>query len=140
MPKVKYQVIIDAMKKYVDFETFNIDVKDLTTNIKKIIDNVNTKFNLLVVLEASGDAFSTLNQLIQDLIIIIEKVQNEMGGFDNDKKKALIKFLDDQIDLPFFFEWVDNKVIAQAIDAAVSYLNDEYGHNWDILTGDIKKQ
>ena len=45
-------------------------------------------------------------------------------------KKALVKFLDDQIDLPWLLESIDNIVINKVIDSAVEHYNVYIGHDW----------
>ena len=49
---------------------------------------------------------------------------------DAEKKKALVKFLDDAIDLPFWAEPFDGLVLDLAIDGIVGYYNAKLGHGW----------
>ena len=54
----------------------------------------------------------------------VEHICNEAGetGVGPEKKKAVVKFLDDVIQLPFYLEWLDGPAIGALVDLLVSWL------------------
>ena len=65
---------------------------------------------------------------------IIEQViwaeTNLVGKSGAEKKAAVIKKLDDLIQLPAYLEWVDDIVIAWLVDQACEKLNEFTGRNF----------
>ena len=54
----------------------------------------------------------------------------DLGISGSEKKRALVKFLDDCVDVPFFLEPLDGIIIGMAIDGIVAYYNAKLGHGW----------
>jgi len=67
-------------------------------------------------------------KMVVDQVIWAEK--ELIGKSGADKKKAVVKKLDDMIDLPPYLEWVDDIVIAALIDQACEKLNALTAHNF----------
>ena len=57
---------------------------------------------------------------------VIEQVissETEINGSGAEKKAAVVKKLDELIKLPFYLEWVDDKIISSLVDQACEKLN-----------------
>ena len=67
-------------------------------------------------------------KMVVDQVIWAEK--ELIGKSGADKKAAVVKKLDDMIDLPPYLEWVDNIVIAALIDQACEKLNALTAHSF----------
>ena len=65
---------------------------------------------------------------------------NLKGKSGADKKAAVIKRLDDLIVLPFYLEWLDDKIIAWLVDAVCDKLNEVTSHNFDALSHEQRQE
>jgi len=66
-------------------------------------------------------------------IVVVERLALDLADMKisgSEKKKALVKFLDDAVDVPFWLEPIDGMIIGIAIDAAVGALNVTLGRQW----------
>lgn len=66
-------------------------------------------------------------------IVVVEHLAADLGDLGvpgSEKKEALVKFLDDSVDVPFYLEPVDGLIMGIAIDAFVGWLNLTKGHAW----------
>lgn len=61
---------------------------------------------------------------------VIQAEKNLPGKTGAEKRAAVIKKLDDMIQLPAYLEWMDDIIIARAVDYAVAALNKLTGHNF----------
>lgn len=68
---------------------------------------------------------------------VIEQVlwaeKNLKGKNGAEKKKAVIKKLDDMITLPSYLEWVDDAVLSCLVDSVCNKLNLLTGHDFEAL-------
>ena len=74
--------------------------------------------------------------LVDNDYVIRAKTDLALNG--EEKKKVLIKFLDDRIELPWLAESLDNKLIGMVIDNVVEYYNEFIGNDWKELIDDYK--
>ena len=56
--------------------------------------------------------------------------KNLKGKTGAEKRKAVIKKLDDMIVLPSYLEWVDDIIIGKLVDMVCDKLNDFAGHDF----------
>lgn len=75
------------------------------------------------------ERFEQLKTWTIEQIIWAEKNLKDKSGAE--KKAAVIKKLDDLITLPFYLEWMDDKIIAWLVDAICEKLNGIIGHNFE---------
>lgn len=136
--KVNHEKIVEEILEYIDADELRMTVGHIKTSFTGFIGAIGDK-KLLVGFRELQVLIGWLEELVDTTVQIIEKISKEMDGFDEDKKKVLVKFLDDQIDLPFYLEWLDDNIIGNLIDEAVEFLN-EYGWDEDIEKNkEIKK-
>ena len=66
---------------------------------------------------------------------IIEQViwaeVNMKGKTGAEKRAAVVKRLDDLIVLPFYLEWLDDRIIGLAVDMVCNKLNVLYSHHFE---------
>ena len=116
MPLIDVDHFIKGLKEYFDTENMVELVNQLTTGgfkLKKIVVAVS------LVLEA----VKAVEQLAADLDDLDEPVGKQ-------KREAVVKFLDDTFDLPFYLEPFDDNIIGMVVDAIVLYYNTKIGHGW----------
>jgi hypothetical protein len=134
MVQINYDKILDEILQYIEISTFNGSIKALKDNFMFFLNAIKEK-RILSASDHLQDALADLSALIHHLVLVMEKISEEMEDFDEDKREILVKFLDDQIDLPFYLEWIDDNIIRELIDEAVDY----YNHmGWDAKK-EIKK-
>ena len=63
-----------------------------------------------------------------DLVVWAETELKELPGAE--KREAVIRRLDDMLQLPACLEWLDDILIGKVVDLAVSGLNIAFGHNF----------
>jgi len=71
--------------------------------------------------------------LVVEGVKAVEQIAADLGDMSiagSQKKAALVKFLDDVIELPFYAEPFDGPVLSLAIDGIVAYYNVKIGHGW----------
>ena len=116
-------------------------------NTDKLVGGLETYFKseemLTLVKELKEPGL--LSKISTGIAIVMEGVKAvEQIAFDlrdmsikgSEKKKALVKFLDDCVDVPFYLEPIDGIVIGMAIDGIIAYYNIKIGHGW---LGIVKK-
>ncbi len=84
------------------------------------------------------ERFDQLKTWTIEQIIWAEKNLKDKSGAE--KKAAVIKKLDDLIVLPFYLEWMDDKIIAWLIDAICEKLNNAVGHNFEKIDETQEKE
>ncbi len=110
-------------------------------NTDKILEGIKEHFATPKVLQLIEDLkaggllrkISVGIALVVEGIAIVEHISTDladMGVKGSEKKKALVKFLDDAVDLPFYAEPFDGPIISLAIDGIVGYYNAKLGHGW----------
>ena len=66
---------------------------------------------------------------------VVEQVlwaEHELKGKSGtEKKAAVVKKLDELIQLPFYLEWVDDILISYFVDQACELLNAQFSHHFD---------
>jgi len=110
-------------------------------NTEKLLEAIKAYFatpeilDIIERLKSSG----LLNKLRLGLALVLEGIVvveaaavdlSELGITGSEKKEALVKLLDDVVDVPFWAEPFDGMIIGMAIDAAVGYYNIKIGHGW----------
>jgi hypothetical protein len=76
--------------------------------------------------------------LVQECVQVVEKMAADAGeigaGTGKAKKDAIIHFLDEATDLPWYIDktGVDSMIISGAIDAVVTWFNTKIGKDWII--------
>ena len=76
-------------------------------------------------------------QIVEQVIWAEKELVGKSGA---DKKKAVIKKLDDLIKLPAYLEWVDDIVISSLVDQACEKLNNLTAHNFkDAAVNEVDK-
>lgn len=65
----------------------------------------------------AGDIFKMAIETVENICI-----EAGVFGFGKEKKKAVVKFLDDIIRLPFYLEWLDGPAIGAIVDLLVSLI------------------
>lgn len=78
------------------------------------------------------EAQSLLNDILVLLIRTVEQIVADAGAVAAGKEKldAVVKILDDIIQLPFYIEWLDDNIIRIVITQIVSFLNKKFGTDW----------
>lgn len=113
MTSVNTQMILDGLKQYA-----------LTPDLQEQFDNW----------KAGGfwDKLRAAFLIVPLLIYKAEAVANDLGLVQagGSKRDAVVKFLDDAIDTPFWLEPLDGTIIGVAIDAVVGLLNLSVGKAW----------
>ena len=69
-----------------------------------------------------------LKRTVIDLVFWAEK--NLDGKTGAKKKAAVVKKLDEMIELPAYLEWIDDIFIGKLVDMACEKLNEFAGHNF----------
>ena len=64
---------------------------------------------------------------------------NMRGKSGKEKRDAVIKRLDDMIKLPFYLEWLDDKLIGILVDLCCDKLNKIYAHHFADAKPDVAK-
>lgn len=117
MAKIDAEAIKQELAKYMEIEL----LKDALADLQKAF------------------SFKKLFALIMALVHVAERVVADIGevgsGAGEEKKKAVIQFLDDQIKLPFYLELIDGKIIGFAIDGLIIFYNTWYGKKWFDVVG-----
>ena len=67
------------------------------------------------------DKITEVKKWVIEQVISAETNLQDKGG--KDKKAAVVKKLDDLIKLPFYLEWIDDKIISSLVDQACEKLN-----------------
>lgn len=111
---VKWELILEELKKLLD-----------VAGIKKEIDDLKkAKFYQL-----PKEALDIVIKVIVAVEYIVTEIM-AMSGEGSEKRKAVVKFLDDVFDLPFYLEPFDGIVFGMAVDAVVTALNTFLGKTW----------
>ena len=78
------------------------------------------------------EAGNLVNEILRDIIGVVEKVVRDAGevGLGNEKREAVVQFLDDIIALPFWAEPFDKPLIRLLVDQLVGLLNSVFGKDW----------
>lgn len=135
---VDYDAIFAEIKSYIEWEKFNNLIEELETELSKFDF---TNLNLYDILCVTENAISVLKNIITEIVFIVERIDKDFDDIDADKKEIVVKFFDEQIDLPFYLEWIDNKLINYLIDDIVSFWNDMLdNHDWTDILKDVKKK
>lgn len=72
-----------------------------------------------------------LLKLIPVVLRTIEEIAVSGHGMTGEQKKAAaVDIINDLIDIPFFPEWVEARIIALLIDALIAGFNILFGHLW----------
>ena len=64
---------------------------------------------------------------------------NMRGKSGKEKRDAVVKRLDDMIKLPFYLEWLDDKLIGILVDLCCDKLNQVYAHHFADAKPDVAK-
>ena len=110
-----------------------IDVDYLLEGLDEYFDKSDDRIKEKIKqLKEDGFNFGLLLAIVTDGVYIIEKLASDADAIieDGAKRKALVKFADDIIKLPVYFEWADNFVIGGMIDGLVDLYNSKHGKSW----------
>lgn len=114
--EIKTEVLLAGIKEYAGYE-----------EIKSKIDGITGASGILTKV-VRGVA------LVPYIVAIVEGVYNDVAevktGGGNEKRKAVIKFIDDIIDAPWWIESFDDNLIGIAVDAIVGVFNIVKGKEW----------
>ena len=79
-----------------------------------------------------------LNQIKAWAVDQVMWAENNMRGKSGkEKREAVIKRLDDMIKLPFYLEWLDDKIIGIFVDLICDKLNNLYAHKFADAKPDV---
>ncbi len=113
-----------------------------SVNVDKLVEGLRAHFatdeivSLIDEIQKDGvlDKVSAGFALVKECIPIVEQLAIDLDDLDEvqgkDKRDALVKFLDDCIELPFWAEPFDDNIIGTAIDGLVWWYNHKIGHDW----------
>jgi len=78
------------------------------------------------------DKIKTMIELVKEAIVVVEKLALDLGGLKagSEKKEAIVKWIDDCLELPWYAEFFDGKLAAAVIDATVLWYNKKLGNDW----------
>ena len=76
-------------------------------------------------------------KIIEQVIWAEKELRGKTGA---DKKAAVVKKLDDLIQLPAYLEWVDDVVLSWLVDEACKRLNEFSGHKFANIVLDDKQE
>lgn len=114
--EIKTDVLLAGIKEYVGVE-----------DIKAKVDEITNASGLLA-------KFIKGFALVPYLVAIVEGVYKDLSdvqtGGGKEKKDAVVKFIDDVIDAPFWLEPIDGSLISVAVDAIVGVFNLVKGKEW----------
>lgn len=70
-------------------------------------------------------------ETVSGLVLAVEEIAHDLGEVSGaDKKKALIEFLNEAIDIPYVPEFVEAWIFGFAVDTAVGKFNLLYQKSW----------
>jgi hypothetical protein len=108
----------------------SVDVATLKEGLAKYFATPEMK----AAIAAFGDGPSLRKAIAIALegVKIVEKLAADAGAVaaGSEKRKALVSYIDDCIDLPFYLEALDGVVIGIVIDALVGWYNLKHGKDW----------
>lgn len=112
----------------------NIDTEKLQAGLASYFET-SEALDLIKAIKANpGAAFATgkVTDFIRLAVRVVEDLGRDLASLEGgDKKEVLVDWLDSVIELPFFLEWFDGKVIAMIIDYAVEWFNAKFAdHTW----------
>lgn len=110
-------------------------------NTDKLLDGIRTHFETPEMVKLIEDIqqggllhkFSVGIGLLIEGVKVVEHLAKDMadlGIAGSEKKKALVKYLDNIIKLPFYAEPFDGPILGLAVDGIVAYYNAKIGHGW----------
>ena len=113
----------------------SIDTQKLLTGLKAYaatgaIEALIEKFKAAGIVDKVAVAFG----IIKEAVHLVEKLATDLEGLGTptgqEKRDAVVSFLDDVVKLPFFLEPIDGPLIGQAVDGLVAWYNFKIGHGW----------
>lgn len=75
---------------------------------------------------------SNISNLILSIIITIESIVEKYNITKKEKLEIASEIIDDYIQFGFVLEFFDRKIIHILISYGVNFLNNIFGHEWDI--------
>jgi len=119
MVSVNTDKLLDGLKSYFSFG-----------EIAEDIERVKANFWLALY---HGDVFD----LLYKVIVQVEELAQDVVDIEgSDKKEAVVKWLDECIELPKLLDAkpfdLDGRLLAPMIDVIVEYINDHAGKDWFI--------
>ena len=87
----------------------------------------------LIKMDPGWDMSSINNKvdIIQIVLVEVEKVAKELGDMlSAEKKKLAVDTINAVVDIPILPEWMEAKIIEQAIDLSIAWFNKLFGHTW----------
>ena len=103
-----------------------IDEEKLWEGLNSLLDldEIKEKVHNLKGLKFGIEFISIIASLFEIAIKTVEKICAEAGevGVGAEKKKAVVKFLDSIIKLPFYLEFFDGPIISVIVDIAVKWI------------------
>jgi len=101
-------------------------------NVEKLLKDVQTAIDILKQnKDWNIDNINGKVDLLQSVIVEVEKTAQEVGGMLGAEKKELaVAILNKLIDIPILPEWVEAKVIEYIIDVVIALMNKWFGKLW----------
>lgn len=102
----------------------NVNVDKLVEGLERFfLGGENRLSRLVIQLKADGLSLDLFGALLLEGPKVLQKIVDEMDGVvkGKEKREALVKFIDDIIELPRLLEWFDGKIIGWVVSGIVEY-------------------
>lgn len=112
----------------------NVNTEQLLAGINQYAEVDRFKQIITEIQEASvlGKIVKAVT-LVPLLVTVVEKVHYDLADIQatgKEKKEAVVKWIDDMIEVPFYIEPWDDNLISIAVDAVVGFYNIVKGKQW----------
>lgn len=98
------------------------------------IDEINEWNSYSKILMNIGKVVTFVEYVVMVVEQTYAEIKDQLEYSDgSDKLDAAVEIIDDLLELPFWLELVDEHVIKMLISVVVHYLNEKYGHIWEVL-------
>lgn len=82
-------------------------------------------------LKEGGMTFGEYCKFAEIVVAKAEALSKQVGDIAGEEKlNAVVKFLDDVVELPKILEWADGPLLKALVKQAVSSLNKKFGQDW----------
>lgn len=116
MAEIKTDLLVQELKNYFEASEFQLQFQGLAD--KSLAEKVAWGLSVGVPLVAG---------VIEKIVLDLEHIGGATG---EQKKAALVKFLDDVIQLPMLLEPFDGMIIEWTVDLIIAQWNRLHGHEW----------
>jgi hypothetical protein len=134
--KLQKDQLLLLICEYVDWPALCRDWHGAISQLKSLEDRWGQPVSVFRAVAVALDRFEAI---LMQSIVVIEKISKDVPGLKGAKKDALVKILDDIIQLPGVFELFDSHLIGMVIDQVVSQMNRVFGHDWSEKLAGIAK-